>query len=85
MKIQDLLKQARPCWKYAATDENGEIYFYSAKPRICDNFWACVDENDSAIRIDDVFTEDELFDIEPFEGNWKDSLIERKRNDGKLI
>ena len=23
--------------------------------------------------------------IEPFEGDWKDSLIERKRNDGKLI
>ena len=78
MKIQDLLKQIDPCWKYAATDENGKIYFYSAKPRICDNFWACADENDSVIRIDYVFTEDKLFDIEPFDGDWKDSLICRE-------
>ena len=76
MKIQDLLKQARPCWKYAATDENGEIYFYSAKPRICDNFLDYADKKDSSIRIDDVL--DDLFDIEPFEGDWKYSLICRE-------
>ena len=73
-----MLKQTEQFWKYAATDENGEIYFYSAKPRICENFWACADESDSAIRIDYVFTEEELFDIEPFEGDWKDSLICRE-------
>ena len=76
MKIQDLLKQAEPFWKYSATDENGEIYFYSAKPRICDNFWDCADKKDSAIRIDDVL--DDLFNIEPFDGDWKDSLICRE-------
>ena len=73
MKIQDLLKQAKPCWKYAATDEDGELYFYSAKPRICNNYWECAG---SAIRI--VNTLDEVFDLEPFGGEWKDSLICRE-------
>lgn len=72
MKIQDLLKQAKPFWKYAATDGNGKVYFYSAKPRICDNFWSCASGNDSALRID------ELFDVEHFDGDWKDSLISRE-------
>ena len=76
MKIQDLLKQAKPCWKYAATDGDDKIYFYSAKPRIDNYFWICSDENDSAIRIDNTL--DELFDIEPFDGYWKDSLICRE-------
>lgn len=73
MKIQELLKQAKPCWKYAATDEDGALYFYSAKPRIDCNVWVCADENDNFIGIDDTF--DELFDVEPFDGDWKDSLI----------
>lgn len=72
MKIQDLLNQAKPFWKYAATDEDGKVYFYSAKPIIYDNFWCCASGDDSARRID------ELFDIEPFEGDWKDSLICRE-------
>jgi len=76
MKIQELLNQSKSCWKYAATDENGEVCFYSAKPRICDDSWGCADINDSFIGIDDSL--DELFDIEPFDGDWKDSLIERE-------
>lgn len=76
MKIQDLLNQSKPCWKYAATDENGDIYFYSAKPRICDNSWGLAGEDDSAIRIDYRFYD--FFNIEPFDGDWKDSLIERE-------
>ena len=76
MKIQDLLNQSKPCWKYAAMDKNGEVCFYSAKPRICDNFWGCADENDNVRRIDDIL--DDLFDIESFDGDWKDSLICRE-------
>ena len=76
MKIKDLLNLSDPFWKYAATDKNGEIYFYNAKPRICNNSWGFADENDIAIRIDNKFNE--LFDIEPFDGDWKDSLICRE-------
>ena len=76
MKIQDFLKQMRTYWKYAATDKDGKIYFYSAKPRICDNFWNYADKKDSSIRIVDVL--DDLFDIELFECDWKDSLICRE-------
>lgn len=75
MKIKDILNQSKPCWKYAAIDEDRAICFYTAKPRICDGFWGCSDENDDFINITDL---DEVFDIEPFEGDWKDSLIERE-------
>ncbi len=72
MKIQDILNLSKPCWQYAATDKDGKIYFYSAKPRICDNLWSCADACDSAERIDHIF------DIEPFDGDWKNSLISRE-------
>lgn len=76
MKIQELLNQSKPCWKYAATDEDGEICFYSAKPKICKDVWGCSNaEGDFIYMTSDVF---EIIDIEPFEGDWKDSLIERE-------
>ena len=34
MKIQDLLKQARPCWKYAAMSQFKKWYCYTEKPEL---------------------------------------------------
>ena len=72
MKIQDLLNQTKPCWKYAVF--NSKIH-----PRgwiIC--------KNKPFIRGCGWFTNNQyfaisaLFEIEPFDGDWKDSLICRE-------
>ena len=34
MKIQDLLKQAKPCWKYAAMDQFKKWRCYTDKPKL---------------------------------------------------
>lgn len=86
MKIQDLLKQAKPCWKYAAyqrhhtfskQDNNWvEIYhwwLFNGKPQLIEEVtgfpqWFSIQGGvDVSI----------LFNIEPFNGDWKNSLIEK--------
>ena len=69
MKIQDLLKQAKPCWKYAAFDKY-VWHLYTQKPKILDGHW----------RISTGYGQlvSQIFDIEPFEGDWRDSLICRE-------
>lgn len=72
MKIQDLLKQAKPCWKYAVF--NSILYprgwvICKNKPFLKGIGWFT---NNQFFRIS------ALFDIEPFDGDWKDSLIERE-------
>lgn len=72
MKIQDLLKQAKPCWKYATYDRNGWRLF-DDKPRFDEkmNEWIMS-------MLGHSFHLKDLFDIEPFDGYWKDSLICRE-------
>lgn len=72
MKIQDLLKQAKPCWKYAAMDADYMWYFYTMKPFIEGNVWMFARGKCKVGEIED------FFDIELFDGDWKDSLICRE-------
>ena len=57
MKIQDLLRQVDPCWKYAVMDENKR--------------WRCYTDKSKSDRCDSEEQQDfdtyESFDIEPFE------------------
>lgn len=69
MKIQDLLKQTKPCWKYAAYDEYG-WHLYTQKPKILDGQWRISTGYGQLVR--------QIFGIEPFDGYWKDSLISRE-------
>ena len=69
MKIQDLLKQAKPCWKYAAFDDYG-WHLYTQKPKILGDQWRISTEYGQLVS--------QIFDIEPFDGDWKDSLICRE-------
>ena len=72
MRIQDLLKQAKPYWKYATYDRNGWRLF-DDKPRFDEkmNEWIMS-------MLGHSFHLKDLFDIEPFDGVWKDSLICRE-------
>ena len=69
MKIQDLLNQSKPCWKYAAFDEYG-WHLYTQKPKILGDQWRISTEYGQLVS--------QIFDIEPFDGDWKDSLICRE-------
>lgn len=75
MKIQDLLNQSKPCWKYAATDKDGIVCFYSAKPVIGDAYWMCKANTEDCVNIHNYL--DDIIEIEPFDGDWEDSLIVR--------
>ena len=77
MKIQELLNQSKPCWKYAAMDFDGIWYLYRVNPY----------PTHTGIWMQNLSTDEKefyaqpvgyVFDIEPFDGDWKDSLIERK-------
>ena len=68
MKIQDLLNQAKPCWKYAAYDDYG-WHLYTRKPKILGGRWRISTGSGVVVSL--------IFDIEPFDGDWKHSLIER--------
>lgn len=74
MKIQDILKQAKPCWKYAAMDSDKWWRLHQEKPTVSKLAGVWV-SNEEAINTYVLYS---LFDIEPFEGDWKDSLIERE-------
>lgn len=70
IKIQDLLPLMKP--GFVAMDEDGSWYWYPKKPVVYKNrFVANWIKFPIPTRIDDTF-----FDIAPFEGNWKDSLVE---------
>lgn len=74
MKIQDLLKQSKPCWKYAAMNKSKNWVLFERKPNLIKRRcrWEKQKENHRCLNLSFIF------DIEPFEGNWKDSLICRK-------
>jgi hypothetical protein len=75
MKIQDLLKQAKPCWKYAACEPSGGWYLYKNKPRCGRATWIDDKSPMSSVALYDL---ERIFYIEPFNGDWKDSLISRE-------
>lgn len=77
MKIQDLLNQAKPCWKYAAMDWDLRWYFFSFKPKQgTSGMWILGSETDM-MDVTEKRCISHLFDIESFDGDWKDSLIIR--------
>lgn len=76
MKIQDILKQAKPCWKYAAMEPGGCWYLYKNKPRLGKTCATWVDDI-SPVSPRALYDLESIFDIEPFDGDWKDSLIVR--------
>ena len=76
MKIQDILNQSKPCWKYAAMDLDETWWLYREKPYVDYNMsWTHECVMDSF----EYFAKDvgNIFDIEPFDGDWKDSLVIR--------
>lgn len=78
MKIQDLLNQSKPCWKYAAMDGDGLWWLYREKPYPDIPWITWTHEcllDDLEYMAKDIGS---VFDIEPFDGDWKDSLIERE-------
>ena len=76
MKIYEIFTLTKPCWKYAAMDEDGTWYIYTEEPYLSNNgTWT----NELSTDDESVFAKaiGYIFDIEPFEGSWKDSLIKR--------
>ena len=77
MKIQDLLNQSKPCWKYAAMDKTGLWWLYREKP-YPDTLWMAWKHHNLLDNLGYMATNiGSIFDIEPFDGDWKDSLIIR--------
>lgn len=72
MKIREVLKQAKPCWKYAAMDKDFTWVLFEQRPYYD---WECGYWNAPK---GDLTVLSEIFDIEPFEGDWRDSLIARE-------
>lgn len=86
MKIQDLLNQSKPCWKYAAMDQHKKWRCYTEKPKLERCHSAELYPEEDCFDPYDWVTDggyimpflSEFFNIEPFDGDWKDSLIERE-------
>ena len=74
MKIQDILNQAKPCWKYAAMNSDERWRLHEEKPTASKpvGVW------DSKGKTTNIVVLYSVFDIEPFDGDWKDSLICRE-------
>lgn len=78
MKIQDILNQAKPCWKYAAMNQNKRWRCYTDKPKL---EWCALAEQQGFDPYEWIMVDgykmsclSDFFDIEPFDGDWKDSL-----------
>lgn len=74
MKIQDILNQSKPFWKYAAMNKSKNWVLFERKPNLIKRrcLWEKQKENHRCLNLSFVF------DIEPFDGDWKDSLICRE-------
>lgn len=79
MKIQDLLKQTKPCWKYAARDKEGAWYAYTHKPYPSYEIW--VTREGGMVLIGYQGNLEDLFGIQTDLENWKDSLICREESE----
>lgn len=68
IKIQELLPLLRKGW--VAMDINGEWWWYKNEPKPYFDSWNdMVEEGGESSSLD-------AFDIAPFEGNWKNSVME---------
>ena len=70
IKIQDLLPLLKP--GFVAMDSDGEWWWYQKEPKpdgYCDTWMINVEE-------DSILSALDAFDIAPFDGDWKDSLME---------
>ena len=78
MKIENLLKQALPKWKYAAFSKSGNWYFFSVEPKPCLEIGNWEIGNDGEY-LDLKTAFDVTKEIDPLpEGiSWEDSLIYR--------
>lgn len=69
MKIQELLPHLKK--GYVAMDKNGTWYRYLNQPILQHLWWqSFIDE-----RGGDVINLSKLLDLDPFDGDWKDSLM----------
>ena len=72
MKIEEMLAIVKPKWKFAAMDRNGLWHVFERKPNVkingkwFDSVYGRIAVNRS------------LFDVESFDGNWEEILVERK-------
>ncbi len=68
--IYDLLNKLRP--GHVAMDANGIWWWYEDEPIVDGNGWAQCDDLD----LGELFCLNSAFKIAPFEGDWKNSLME---------
>ena len=78
MKIQDILKQAKPCWKYAARDKEGAWYAYTHKPYPAAEGEVWITHGGEMFLIGLQEDLEDLFGIQTDLENWKDSMICRE-------
>lgn len=69
IKIQDLLPLLKP--GFVAMDEDGSWCWYTFRASHNDFSWGF-----NANLMDEYICLSDMFDIAPFEGDWKDSLME---------
>ena len=72
MKIEEMLAIMKPRWKFAAMDRNGLWHVFERKPRVKVNGKWFDNVYGSKMAINRC-----LFEVESFEGNWEESLVER--------
>lgn len=69
IKIEDLLPLIKK--GYVAMDKNGDWCWFEKKPYHDDNYWIV-----ESLDWDEYIYLDYAFNIAPYDGNWKDSLME---------
>ena len=74
--IYDLLPLLKKGW--VAMDEDGTWFWYGVKPTIFEDFdkWMPSEHTSKVEKIPE-----KLFNIAPFDGDWKDSLIKVEHNE----
>jgi hypothetical protein len=74
LKVQQILSLMKPEWRWAAMDSNGDWIAGVSSP-------ICIDEEYSVgewcDRVKWGRIDDKMFDLPPFPGDWRDSLVER--------
>lgn len=67
IQIYDLLPLLRP--GFVAMDEDGVWFWFETKPVPYDYYWRCLTPSDDCAFLT-------CFNIAPYDGDWKDSLME---------
>lgn len=69
IKIQDILQLLKP--GFVAMDSDGTWYWYTFRASHNDFSWGL-----NANLMDEYICLSDIFDIAPYDGDWKDSLME---------